>query len=97
MRVVFKSHWHPNSNGTEYTDVLGLYDNLQEAEHDAWLSASDRFEWPSEEEQDEDGVECEGPDVVVEEYVEGDEGHDSERAGGGSFAEEFERLEFYNA
>lgn len=94
MRVVFKSHWHPNSNGTEYTDVLGIYDNLQEAERNAIEAAIDRYEWPSEEE--EDGLACEGPDVVVEEYVEGEDGHDNERAGGGSFAEEFERLEFYN-
>jgi len=92
MRVMMWSHWHPNSNGTDYWEALGLYDDLgKEAQEDAHQVANDRYEWPSEEEQEESGIETEGPDVMLEEYD--PEKHDMLKAGGGSFADEFERLE----
>jgi hypothetical protein len=92
MRVIFKSHWHPNSNGTEYTDVLGIYPDLgEQAQKDANQAAWDRYEEMSEEEQEEDGVEDEGPYVIIEEYD--PEIHDGERAGGGSFEDEFAEIE----
>lgn len=87
MRVIITSHWHPNSNGTEYTEALGIYRDLREAAQDGQEYASDRYEWPSEAEQEEDGIECEGPDVVLEEYDPAE--HDGQRAGGGSFEDDF--------
>lgn len=89
QRYVIKSHWHPNSNGTEYTEALGLFATEEEARKEAQAFADDRFEWPSEEEQEDSGVEDEGPDVTVEEYIPGEDGHDCEKEGGGSFEDEF--------
>lgn len=91
MRVMITSHWHPNSNGTEYTEALGIYPDIRAAEKDAYDYACDRYEWPSEEEQEEDGIACEGPDVIVEEY-DPDE-HDGKRIGGGSFEDDFAEME----
>lgn len=93
MRVIVKSHWHPNSNGSEYTRALGIYDTLEAAFKDATAYAWEQYEEPSEEEQEEDGIEDEGPDVIVEEYKPGEDGHDSEREGGGSFEDEFLQME----
>jgi len=90
MRVVFWSHWHPNSNGTDYMEALGHFDSLEAAEKAAYDAAIDRYEWQSEEEQDEAGVEDEGPDVVVYDYDSDPERFDSQRAGGGSFADDFD-------
>lgn len=98
MRIVYWSHWHPNSNGTDYWDVLGIYPGYdtdekvrEQADNDAYCAASDRYEWQSEEEQDENGFEDEGPDICVEVYD--PEYHDMRRSGGGSFGPEFERME----
>lgn len=98
VKLVFWSHWHPNSNGTDYWDVLGIYPDdfatnpatREEAEAEAYAAASDRFSWPSEAEQDEEGIECEGPDVAVQVYD--PEYHDARRSGGGSFEAEFARM-----
>lgn len=97
MRIVFWSHWHPNSNGTDYWDVLGIYPNYdtdpevrRQADEDAYAAACDRYSYPSKEEQDEDGIEDEGPEVLVQVYD--PEYHDGRRSGGGSFAYEFDRM-----
>lgn len=93
MRVIIKSHWHPNSNGSEYTRALGIYPSLEAAYKDAFQYAANEYEEPSEEEQEDSGVEDEGPDVIVEEYIPGEDGHDSEREGGGSFEDDFALME----
>lgn len=93
MRVIIKSHWHPNSNGSEYTRALGIYPTLEAAFKDATAYAWDQYEEPSEEEQEDSGVEDEGPDVVVEEYIPGEDGHDGEKEGGGSFEDDFALME----
>ena len=97
-RIVFWSHWHPNSNGTDYWDVLGIYPGYENdpkvreaAEGDAYEEACQRFSWPSEEEEEESRCEAEGPDIVVEVYD--PEKHDYLRTGGGSFGPEFDRME----
>lgn len=90
MRVIMWSHWHPNSNGTEYYEALGAYDSLDAARGDAQEVANDRYEWPSEEEEEESGFETEWPDTMVEEY--NPDIHDCQRAGGGSFEADFKRL-----
>lgn len=97
-RIVFWSHWHPNSNGTDYWDVLGIYPGYEtdakvreQAERDAYDAACDQFSWPSEEEEEESGCETEGPDVVVEIYD--SDKHDCLKSGGGSFGPEFEAME----
>ena len=89
MRVIFQSHWHPNANGTDYHEALGEYPSLDAARNDACNAACDKYEWPSEAQQDEDGIEDEGPDVVVYDYDSDPEGFDGQRAGGGSFADDF--------
>ncbi|RYF48005.1 MAG: hypothetical protein EOO38_11025 [Cytophagaceae bacterium] len=89
MRVIFWSHWHSNSNGTDYYEALGHYDSLAEAEQDAYTAACDRYEYPSEEDQEEWGVEDEGPDVVVYDYDEKPDYYDGHRCGGGSFEDDF--------
>lgn len=91
MRVMMWSHWHPNSNGTDYWEALGIYDSLKEAEDDAQQTANDRYEWPSEEEEEESGLETEWPDTVVEEYD--PTKHDMLKAGGGSFEDDFIQME----
>lgn len=97
-RLVFWSHWHPNSNGTDYWDVLGIYPGYGNdpavtaaAERDAYDAAMNRYEEPSEAEEEENGYEDEGPDVCVEVYD--PDVHDCQRAGGGSFKGEFDRME----
>lgn len=91
MRVIIRSHWHPNSNGTEYTEALGIYDDIRSAESDGFDYAMDKYEEPSEEEQEDNGFEDEGPDVVLEEYD--PDKHDGQKAGGGSFEDDFKEFE----
>lgn len=87
MRVVIKSNWAPYV-GTDYCDALGIYDNLEEAQADAIEYAWDQWEGASD---DGDDFEDEGPEAIVQEYD--PEIHDCLKAGGGSFVEEFERME----
>lgn len=89
MRVIMWSHWHPNSNGSEYWEALGEYPDLKSAEADAREEAWNRYEEPSQVEQDEDGWEDEGPEWFVEEYD--PEKHDRHSIGG-SFENDFQRF-----
>ncbi len=86
MRVIIRGNW-ANYIGTDYCDALGIYDTLDDAGSDAESYAWDKYEEP----EDEDGIEDEGPDYYTEEY--NPEAHDMLRAGGGSFADDFERME----
>jgi hypothetical protein len=85
MKVLIRSNWGPFI-GTDYVEALGIYDSLEQAREDAEVYAMDKWE-PDEEDS---GIEDEGPDVVVEEY--NPLTHDDERAGGGSFADDFARM-----
>lgn len=84
MRVIIRGNWAPYV-GTDYCEALGIYDSLEAAGHDAQTRAEESWE------PDEDGFDDEGPDYWVEEY--NPDVHDMLRAGGGSFADEFERME----
>ena len=75
--------------GSDYCDALGINDSVEEANDDGYAYACDRWEGPEDEE--ESGIEDEGPDFYLEEYDPAK--HDMLRAGGGSFADEFERME----
>lgn len=92
MRVIIKGN-SARYVETDYCDALGIFDDVeskdcQEAANDyAWNNWED-----DEEDYDEDGEYVgEDPDYYVEEYD--PEKHDMHRSGGGSFADEFERME----
>lgn len=89
---VFWSHWHPNSNGSDYWEALGFYEEheVETRTADAQQAAWDRYEEPTQEEQDEDGMEDCGPEYLVEEYD--PDKHDNLKSGGGSFQDEFDRM-----
>jgi len=86
MKVLIRSNWGPFI-GTDYVEALGVYDSLDAAMPDALQYAHDKWE-PDDDE--DNPLEDEGPDVVVEEY--NPLTHDDERAGGGSFADDFARM-----
>jgi len=86
MRVIVRGMWAPYV-GTDYCEALGIFDSLDEAEPHASDLAHDRWE-PDEE---DNGIEDEGPEYWVEEYD--PEKHDGYRAGGGSFEDDFRRWE----
>jgi hypothetical protein len=93
MRVIIRGNW-ANFVGTDYCDVLGIYDDLDGAADDARDYAYDTWEPQSQDcDEQESGIEFEdgGPDYWLEEYDASV--HDDYRAGGGSFMEEFERIE----
>ena len=83
MRVIIQGNWAPYV-GTDYCDALGVYESLEAAQEDARTYAEERWEAPDEE---EGGLEDEGPDYWVEEYD--PDIHDMLRGGGGSFAADF--------
>jgi hypothetical protein len=83
MKVIIKGSWS-NCVGTDYCDALGEFESLEAAKDEALDYAWDRWE-----PQDEDsGLEDDGPDYYVEEY--NPEIHDMLRAGGGSFEDDFD-------
>lgn len=89
-RYVMLSNWAPYV-GTDYVDVLysdNLADALEEAQDEAWnrWEGSDTFQ-----EYEDDFIEDEGPDVIVEEYD--PKKHDMLRTGGGSFKQDFVKIE----
>lgn len=94
MRVIIRGNW-ANFVGTDYCHAFGSgYDNLREADEDAREYAYSCWEPEEHEEEDENGevfFEDEGPDYWTEEYD--PEVHDDYRSGGGSFVEDFERME----
>jgi hypothetical protein len=90
MRVIIRGNW-ANYVGTDYCDALGVYDKLDDAWDDAATYAWDRFEGDDEDYDEEGEYHGEGPDYYIEEYD--PKVHDGHRAGGGSFADEFERME----
>lgn len=83
MIVIIKSNWAPYC-GTDYCDVLGNYDSLENAEKDASEYA---WYWWESDHDDDSGFEDEGPDWTIEEY--NPEEHDMLRSGGGSFEDDF--------
>ena len=91
MRVIIRGNWS-DCVGTDYCDALGVYDDLIKATPDAQEYAWNLWE-PQEQELDEGETEFEdeGPDYWLEEYDASV--HDMYKAGGGSFADEFERME----
>ena len=89
MKVIIIGNWS-NCTGTEYYDALGIYPNLKLAQSDASDYAWDFWE-PQEVENEEDGLDYDGPDYFIEEYVPSK--HDCFRTGGGSFEEEFARMQ----
>lgn len=97
MRVMIRGNW-ANYVGTDYCNVLGVYPDCtdpttdKEVQRDAETYAWDCFE-PDDDDYDGDEYCGEGPDYYVEEYDPSEDGHDMYRAGGGSFEDEFERLE----
>jgi hypothetical protein len=87
MRVIIKGNWAPYV-GTDYCDVLGVYDSL---ESKACLSDAEDYAWNCWEGADDESFEDEGPDYSVEEYD--SEKHYGLKAGGGSFQYQFARIE----
>lgn len=85
IKVIIRGHW-ANYVGTDYCYALGIYNSLDEAMPDAETMAWESYE-PDE---DDSGIEDEGPDFWVEEYD--PEKHDMLRGGGGSFEDEFSRM-----
>jgi hypothetical protein len=88
MQVIIQGHW-ASYVGTDYCAALGNFDSLEDK---SALAAAEDYAW-SVFEEDEDAYEDgeyvgEGPDYWLEEY--NPEIHDSLRAGGGSFADDFD-------
>jgi hypothetical protein len=92
MRVIIKGNWAPYV-GTDYCEALGVYDNLEQARQDAEDVAWERWEDCDNEDEETGEYVGEGPDFYVEEYIPGEDGHDMERAGGGSFEDDFAGME----
>jgi len=81
--------------GMEYTDALGIYDSFKDAEEDALSYAADHvsaygYDWNPDGEDDYETT-CTELNYSLEEYDPAK--HDDERSGGGSFEEDFERME----
>lgn len=92
MRVIIRGSWS-DCVGTDYCDALGIYEGLEA--RDCVVDAHD-YAWniwsPQErEEEEDDGLEPEGPDYYVEEYD--PDKHDCLRASGGSFEDDFLQME----
>lgn len=86
MRVIIQGSWN-NYVGSEYTDALGEFESLYSPE---CQNAAADYAWDiwSTDREDDEYLD-EGPDYYVEEYD--PEKHDCLRAGGGSFADDFDR------
>lgn len=83
MRYIIRGYSSPYI-GSDYTDALGDFASLEEANESARAYAWDNWEGGTPDDSD---FEDEGPEYWIEEYD--PELHDMYRAGGGSFEEDF--------
>jgi hypothetical protein len=91
MRVIIRGNW-TKYVGTDYTDALGIFDSLEDAQESAEDYAWSVWEDDADDYDDEDGEYIgQGPDYYVEEY--NPDKHDRHRSSGGSFENEFDRME----
>jgi hypothetical protein len=79
MYVMIRGNWS-NCVGTDYCHYLGEYDSLEQAQEDGRTAAWETWE---PQEDDDSGIEDEGPDYWLEEY--NSDVHDMLKAGGGSW------------
>lgn len=88
IKVIIRGYW-ANYVGTDYCEALGKYPSLDHpiCLNDASVFAHNGYE---PEDEDETGIEDEGPDYWVEEYD--PEVHDMLKMGGGSFEDTFNRM-----
>lgn len=86
VKVIILGNWAPYV-GTDYCEALGIYPSLDAARLDAETRAWETWEG---EEDEESGLEDEGPDFWIEEYD--PEKHDMLKVGGGTFEDDFSRM-----